>query len=762
MNDDGNSEQASINNNAGGGATTPRPQQITEPNTSVTVKLPTVVDKLSFKKKPFAAIGGMSPSTSISQQKDSFISNHSNQSNGNNNNNNNNSTHLGVIVTGHEISDAAHFVSQQNTLDTFNHQSPILSQNASLMFNPLSARTDLTWFGTSWLDLDSRFAGELIKQSKDESGSIYVMIPTKGFEDPTPRPIEDASKSGDNNNNNNNSSMEASMNNNRPGSAMSHHSSSPRTKDDAKNNNNNNKKVPTGLTLMLGRFPTRTSPLVADVRGFKCLEAKSVRIVVTIPLKKTNSAHSLGSNGVRGAGAGGAGGSDALAASRNSVGGSMHPAISNLSTVKLDSRAPRTQSRMVRSMSRVTAAVPGGGSTSAGGKKNSCAVESDEEIEGKETPPPDPAALIQTPQALFSKYFPQYGFDDATFVRFPVLPIGGTPWIQTVSQLMREAFLHMSRGGADEVCTVVSVSTSDDIFYALVVALVNEIIFSDETLAAKARKAAAQKNAAIAAHNLPPGAAAAATSSSGAGGVKFDTGGNSNNTGSNSPNSVSSPSKNTDHISKLSTGLSKVASRRFQPVAHAPPPDAEDYSAPIATPEELDAFCCINNWIEKHDQDSVELQYAALELDCMINKCGLWTTFKMPVIDAKRRAEMARGSLDIRQYIRDACCGLERYLWLVVITRCLIDFRASNPRKDQDEANAGLARASLSIQKGADAPQLMPFVEWRLGKQFFEFLNDGIDPWYKTPKLSPDLGHQRLYSMWPQRWFRNMFTTSII
>ena len=285
----------------------------------------------------------------------------------------------------------------------------------------------------------------------------------------------------------------------------------------------------------------------------------------------------------------------------------------------------------------MTAAVPlGGGGTSAmSNKKASVAVESDEDVATTETPPPDPSSLIQSPQATFSKLFSGQSFDDASFVRYPFLSIGGEPWIQALSQLIRETYLHMSRGGADEVCTVVSVSTSDDIFYALVVALVQEVLFSEETLGSKARKAAAQQNAAIAAHNLPGGGGGSNHTAGSGGGVRFETTAGGGGGGSASPN------KNQDHISKLSTGLSKVASRRFQPVAHAPPPDVEDFSAPTPTPEELDAFSCVAQWIEKHEQDSVELNFAAFELDCMIHKCGLWTTFKMPVIDSKRRAEMA-------------------------------------------------------------------------------------------------------------------------
>ena len=730
---------------------TPKAATVFEPNTSVIVKTPNIVEKQSVKKKTFPPLtaGGSNNGSSSSGAKDSFISNQSNQSesttaavnkrvsvlssSSDNNTHNNNSKDV----------DAPHLISQSNTL--------LGNESTSLLL-----RSDLTWFGTSWIDLDSRFTSELVAKVKEDQGALTVTIPARGFEDPTPKTIEDFSPSSKSMNPDPDASMSAIV---RTASHMSsqsnaNHSSSPRSQ-------GKEKKQPSGLTLLMGRFPTRTSPLVADIRNFKTLEAKTVRVVVTIPLKKIPSNHSLGSgNALRGP-------SVDLGASHrglmNSQSSTLRPGVSNVAAVKLggggtDSRAPRTQSRMVRSMSRVTAAVPLGGGTSAmSNKKLSVAVESDEDVATSETPPPDPASLIQTPQATFSKLFAGHAFDDATFVRFPFLSIGGEPWVQSVSQLIRETYLHIAKGGSDEVCTVVSVSTSDDIFYALVVALVQEVLFTEETLGSKARKAAAQQNAAIAAHNLPGGGGQQGTSSSssGGGGVRFDT---TNTTGGGAGNS--SPNKNQDHISKLSTGLSKVASRRFQPVAQAPPPDVEDYTAPTPTPEEVDAFSCISSWVEKHEQDSVELSFAAFELDCMIHKCGLWTTFKMPVIDSKRRAEMARGSLDIRQHIRDACCGLERYLWLLVITRCLTDYRASNPRRFDDDSS--FSRASLSIQKGQETPQLMEFVEWRLGRQFFEFLRDGIDPWHKTPKLSPDLGHQKMYSMWPQRWYRNMFTASII
>lgn len=730
-------------------------------------------------------------------------------------------------------------------------------------------KSEHTWFGASWLDLDTRFTEELIAHVRAESGALTVMVPQRGFEDPTPKMVEEpagkaagtaaaadegaeagagaadeqhtehgggGSRGGSPSRPSLKGTAPAA-----PGGRLSRGSTQGRLRGSSsaqggaseaagsstatatagaaagggggprrsgeegtgtgitpKSSFGGNgspkaaKKGPSGLQLLLGRFPTRLADSrEPDVRSFRCLAARPIKIIVTIPLKKVNSMSMAGNNGMMmmNSGIGGvdrtlgvnSARSGLIAQVSHNLGASANPGmtrgVSVVAGIRVggsDSRGPRSQSRMVRSMSRVTVAMPGGGSISAlsssAKQRQSGAVESDEERADAETPPPLASDLIATPEATFAKLFMSFPFVDPAFVRFPALSLGGQSWIDFVALIVRDTYLHMQRGGAEEVCTVVSVSTSDDIFYALLVALVHAILFLPETLGSKARKAAAAHVAAAGGAGAPGAAATAAGAGSprtrfapdvSSGTLSGTTrgGGDGNGSSSSINNASGSPSKS-DNISRLSTGLDKKASRRFNAPPRPPPADTEDFTLPPTTPEEQETFHCIRKYIDTHEVDSLDLSYAAMELDCMIHKCGLWTTFKMPVIMARQKAETMRGTLDSRQWVREACCGLERYLWLLVIVRCLMDYRQSNPRKFNDgDADA---RASLSVQKNAEAPLLMEFIQRRLGMSFFRFLYKGIDPWQQRPKLSPDPTHMHTYSMFPQRWFRPYFTPSVV
>jgi hypothetical protein len=348
--------------------------------------------------------------------------------------------------------------------------------------------------------------------------------------------------------------------------------------------------------------------------------------------------------------------------------------------------------------------------------------------------------------------------------------VGGRAWIEALDGFIRATFTHFKEGATAkdddgrikdprDTFTVVSVSDGDDVFYGLVAAMVNDMLFNPETLGmAAARQNDVELGELGRGRSMRLGAGTLSRPNSAA---ERPSAGGSSSSPYRSPSRMGVPANSAASPSGARDRIFENAQRRRAPTRQGPVPDGEETHemAPPLAADELDAFHCILEFVHSSDR-SDELIRAMTEVDILIHKCRLYSSTKALVIGAKFRAERYRGTLECRQHVRDACCALERYFWLIIVAVVLLEYRKCNPQLFGAAASDSPA---LSFQQHATTPLLLRYMEFSdLANPLLDFIREKIDPWARDPQQSPDPLHNKNYSYWPARWHRPMYVPCIL